>query len=143
LRGERSNIKFKEYARGISSTVYETVCAFLNAQGGDILLGVKDNGNIIGIVKGHISSIKQDVVTSVNNLSKLLPTVCLSAEEFFIDGKKILHIIVSKSSQVQRCVTKIFIHNNCATLNITYEHQEVSNLYMRKQSSYSENKIFS
>jgi ATP-dependent DNA helicase RecG len=51
--------------------VYEAVCIFLNAKGENILAGVKDNGNIIGIVKEHISSIEQDVVTSANNLSKL------------------------------------------------------------------------
>jgi ATP-dependent DNA helicase RecG len=105
LLSERSNIEFKERARGISSIMHATVCAFLNAKGGDILLGVKDSVNIIGIVKGHISSIKQDVVISLNTLSKLLPTVCLSPEEIFIDGKKILHIIVPESSQVQRCTT--------------------------------------
>ncbi|OEG69757.1 hypothetical protein ATZ36_07615 [Candidatus Endomicrobiellum trichonymphae] len=121
-RGERSNIEFKECARGISSTVYETVCAFLNAKGGDISLGVKDNGNIIGIAKEPIASIKHDFVTSVNNPSKLSPTVCLSPEEIFIDGGKILYIIVPKSSQVHKCATKIFICNNCADLNITDKH---------------------
>ncbi|OEG69603.1 hypothetical protein ATZ36_08565 [Candidatus Endomicrobiellum trichonymphae] len=95
-RGERSNIEFKECARGISSTVYETVCAFLNAKGGDISLGVKDNGNIIGIAKEHIASIKHDFVTSVNNPSKLSPTACLSPEEIFIDGKKFYILLCRK-----------------------------------------------
>ncbi|GHT04851.1 hypothetical protein AGMMS5026_07610 [Endomicrobiia bacterium] len=64
--------------------MYETIYAFLNARGRAILLGVKDNENIIGITKEYISSIKQDFVTAVNNPSKLSPTVCLSSEGIFL-----------------------------------------------------------
>lgn len=41
--------RVKRCGSGIESDVYETVCSFLNRFGGDILLGVEDNGNPIGI----------------------------------------------------------------------------------------------
>jgi ATP-dependent DNA helicase RecG len=72
-------------------------------------LGVKDNGNIIGIAKEHIASIKQDFVTSVNNPSKLSPTVCLSPEEIFIDGKNFIYYCAEKFSGSQVCYKDIYM----------------------------------
>lgn len=44
--GEIYNIEFKECKREINKNVYETVCAFLNRAGGELLLGVDDSGKI-------------------------------------------------------------------------------------------------
>ncbi|MDR0723867.1 MAG: putative DNA binding domain-containing protein, partial [Endomicrobium sp.] len=140
--GESLAIEFKECCNKIGDSVYQTVCAFLNTKGGDILLGVSDTGKIIGISKEKAISLKQDFVNSVNNNSKLAPTFCLNINEVVMNGKSILHIFVPESSQVHRCNSRIFIRNNSGDFDITDKNQEVSNLYLRKQSSYSENKIF-
>ena len=44
---ECSNLEFKESTGQLDRSM-ETLCAFLNADGGDILYGIKDNGKIIG-----------------------------------------------------------------------------------------------
>ena len=49
--GETVTQEFKRCGTGIHSDVYETVCSFLNRFGGDILLGVDDNGNIYTVRK--------------------------------------------------------------------------------------------
>ena len=141
-QGEGLSVEFKECANVVSGAVYETVCAFLNTKGGDIFLGVRDDGKVIGISKENIDSIKKDFVYSVNNPSKLSPACCLSVVEIPVNGNIILHIFVPESSQVHRCNTKIFISCNDGDFDITDRHQEVSNLYIKKRSSYSENKIF-
>jgi ATP-dependent DNA helicase RecG len=50
-RHEGLELEFKECTCRISETVYETVCAFLNTKGGDILLGVKDSGEMLELTK--------------------------------------------------------------------------------------------
>ncbi|GHT99548.1 hypothetical protein FACS1894142_7260 [Spirochaetia bacterium] len=141
-QGEGLSAEFKECTGHISKTVYETVCAFLNTKGGDILLGVKDNGAIIGIKKEKTPEIIQDFINTVNNETKLSPTFSLSINEVTIDGKVILHIFVPEASMVHRCDSRIFIRNNSGDFDITNKHQEVSNLYFRKQTTYSENRVF-
>ena len=42
--GESRTVEFKTAKSKINRDLYETVCAFLNRDGGEILLGVKDNG---------------------------------------------------------------------------------------------------
>jgi ATP-dependent DNA helicase RecG len=49
-----------------------------------ILIGVKDNGTVVGVDKKIVFNIKQDFVTSVNNEDKLSPTFCLFVDEFSI-----------------------------------------------------------
>jgi len=49
LQGEGITIEFKACKNKISSSVYETVCAFANRYGGHIILGADDGGNILGV----------------------------------------------------------------------------------------------
>lgn len=44
---ESNNLEFKESTGQLDRSM-ETLCAFLNCEGGTILYGVKDNGKIIG-----------------------------------------------------------------------------------------------
>ena len=46
-QGESSDLEFKKSTTQIKAAL-ETVCAFLNGKGGNILIGVKDNGQIFG-----------------------------------------------------------------------------------------------
>lgn len=55
--GENLTVEFKESKTQLNKDVYETVCAFSNRAGGDILLGVKDDGEIIGVDEEAIENI--------------------------------------------------------------------------------------
>ena len=48
--GEKINIEFKESKSALTRDIFDTVCAFNNRNGGHILLGVKDNKEIIGAI---------------------------------------------------------------------------------------------
>lgn len=62
--------------------------------------------------------------------------------EVEIDGKTILYIFVPESSQVHRCNGKIFDRNEDGDMDITDNTNLVSGMYMRKQGTYTENRIF-
>lgn len=47
--GETIAVEFKRCGKGLESDVYETVCSFLNRFGGDIFLGVLDDGTVLGV----------------------------------------------------------------------------------------------
>ena len=68
--GETYNIEFKECKQEINKHVYETVCAFLNSAGGELLLGVDDSGKITGIDKDYIDQIRINFITTINNPKK-------------------------------------------------------------------------
>src|SRR3989339_226029 len=117
-KGEGISIEFKECKTELTKDVYPTICAFLNRNGGELLLGVNDSRVVVGIDKDKIEQIKKDFITAINNPEKISPSVYLSIEEVEIKGKKILYIYVPRSSQVHKCNNKIYDRNEDGALDI-------------------------
>lgn len=142
-QGEGVDIEFKEAKTKLNKDIYESTCAFLNRIGGHLILGVKNNGEIVGVDKSAVENIKKDYVTAINNPQKLSPTFYATIQEFEIDGKIVLYIYVPCSKQVHRTNGKIFDRNEDGDLDITDNTHLVSELYMRKSNiSFTESKIF-
>lgn len=66
-QGEGVTTEFKEAYNKLPKSLFETVCAFLNRNGGNIFLGVGDDGNIVGVDKSAIVGMKKDFVNLCNN----------------------------------------------------------------------------
>ena len=140
--GEGISVEFKSCKDQLPQSIYETVCSFLNRNGGDILLGVKDNKEIEGISQDRIEQIKKDFISTINNPNVMSPPVYLLINQVEIDNKPILHIYVPVGSQVQKYKNRIYDRNEDGDLDITDNHTLVTQLYLKKQLSYSENKIY-
>ncbi len=81
-QGESNNLEFKVSTAKLHSAC-ETLCAFLNGNGGTVLIGVKDNGKIIG----------QDIsdktrLEIANSLSKLEPPTAIEVDYVVIEKNK-------------------------------------------------------
>lgn len=141
-RGECHIIEFKKSTTDITKDVYESICAFSNRNGGHIFLGIKDNGEILGIESHCIEKMKKDFVTAINNANKMYPPLFLTPMEYEIQGKKILYIYVPVGTQVCRCSGRIYDRNNESDIDITDNEELVYKLYARKQGTYFVNKVF-
>ena len=139
--GESITVEFKESHTDITKDVYETVCSFSNRDGGHIFLGVKNNGDIIGIEEDKVDKIKKQFVTTINNDSKMYPPLYLSPIQYEAEGKQILYIRVPVSQDVVRCSGKIWDRNDDADIDITHHSDEVYRLYARKRGSFFVNKV--
>ena len=140
--GESITVEFKQSKGKLNKDVFETVCAFLNRNGGHLFLGVRDDGEIIGIKDEEIEKIKKEFVTSLNNSNKISPTAYISITGVEIKGKNVLYAYIPESSQVHKCSGKIYDRNEDGDFNISENTTLLSNMYIRKQSTYIENKIF-
>lgn len=78
--GETVAVEFKRCSDGIRSDTYETVCSFLNRYGGDIYLGVEDDGTVCGIPFNAASDIIKNFIKMISNPDILSPTIYLSPE---------------------------------------------------------------
>ena len=134
--GEKINVEFKLAQGGLPKNIYETVCSFLNTKGGEIILGVDDKRNVVGLPSDNIDKYKKEFSTGINNPTKLFPTVYLNMEEYTISNKKILYINIPEGSQVYKCNNKYYLRNYEGDYDITHNPTLVSNLYLRKDSSY-------
>lgn len=139
--GENIRVEFKKSTDDITKDVYDTVCSFSNRDGGTIILGVKDNGAILGIAPDAVDRMKKDFVTSINNGQKINPPLYLQPEVYSIDNQTLLVIQVPVSSQVCRHRGRIFDRNHDSDIDITDSSDMVYQLYARKSGSYFVNKV--
>ena len=115
--------------------------SFSNRDGGTIVLGVKDNGEILGIASDAVDRMKKDFVTSINNGQKINPPLYLQPEACTVEGRILLVIHVPSGSQVCRHHGRIFDRSHEADIDITDNSDLVYQLYARKSGSYFVNKV--
>lgn len=141
-QGEGISIEFKECRNKLNKAVFKSICAFLNRTGGDLILGVNDKREITGIEPEAVEKIKRELVTVLNNPQKLNPPCYLMPEETTFEGKQIIRLYIPESSQVHRLNGKIYDRNEDGNFDITNNSDLVTSLYIRKQTTYSENRIY-
>ena len=141
-QGESRTVEFKTCKNKLNKDAFESICAFLNRNGGHLFLGVKDNGEISGIDEDAIQGILDTIVTMANNPQKLSPPYYLSPKVIEIEDKKVIVVYIPESSRVHYTVGKIYDRNEDGDFDITSQSDQVTQLFLRKQSTFSENKVF-
>jgi ATP-dependent DNA helicase RecG len=140
-QGENIRIEFKEAQNGIPDSFYDTVVSFLNREGGVILLGVADNGTVLGLGKQNLMSLKQDIVTALNNPEVVNPPFPLAVNEVVHEIGELLYIHVPISSFVHKHGTVVYDRENDSDFRITDEAR-IAEMYARKRNVFTENQIF-
>ncbi|MDR1299612.1 MAG: putative DNA binding domain-containing protein, partial [Oscillospiraceae bacterium] len=140
--GEGLTVEFKECANELNNSLFETVCSFSNRYGGHLLLGVKDDGGIIGVNPRAVPQMKKNFANMLNNPQKTSPSLFLSLEEVELDGKLLLHVYVPVSSQIQSCSGRIYDRNEDGDFDITNSTDLVAHLSVRKSNHFTEREVF-
>jgi ATP-dependent DNA helicase RecG len=142
-RGEGMEVEFKKALFDLPKSTFETICAFLNRKGGHLLLGVANDGTVEGVLEESAAKMINELVTAANNPQKLSPPVYLAPEVILYEGKSILYCFVPESSQVHRTAGRIFDRNATdGDIDVTDSTHQVTQLYLRKQQTYTENRIY-
>lgn len=139
--GENTCIEFKRCGNGPQLDLYETYCSFLNRDGGDLFLGVEDNGTVVGIPKKSADSFIKNLIKVMNDRNLLEPTFYILPECIEYNGKTVIHLHVPCSSAVHRfkgvCYDRVFD----ADVKVTATEQ-IAMMYLRKQNIYTEQKVY-
>ena len=78
--GESIAVEFKRCGNGIESDTYETVCSFLNRFGGDIFMGVLDDGTVLGVPEKAAPDMVRNFIKVVSNPALFSPTISRQAQ---------------------------------------------------------------
>ena len=78
--GETIAVEFKRCGGNIEHDVYETVCSFSNRFGGDIFLGINDNGSVEGISPKAAPEMVKNFISVISNPALFSPTLYLEPE---------------------------------------------------------------
>ena len=140
-QGEGILVEFKKAKNALPESLFETICAFLNRNGGVVLLGVTDDGKVEGVDPAHAPKMLKELTNLSNNPQKLFPAFLLNAETVEFHGKVLIYLYVPASSQVYRCKSKVYDRSEDGDFELKTDEQ-IKNCYTRKNNSYSENTIY-
>ena len=140
--GETAAIEFKRCGNGIESDTYETVCSFLNRFGGDIFMGVLDDGSVLGVPEKAASDMVKNFIKVVSNPVMFSPTVYLVPEIIKYDeAHTIIHVHVPPSAEVHSYKKVIYDRVDDADVKVTATGA-IAQMYIRKQNIFTERKIY-
>ena len=78
--GENVAVEFKRCGNGVPHDVYESICSFLNRFGGDLFMGILDDGTVSGVPEKAAPDMVKNFISCVSNPAMFSPTVYLSPE---------------------------------------------------------------
>jgi ATP-dependent DNA helicase RecG len=108
-KGEDSSRQFKENLSSINKLAVE-ISAFANTNGGEIYLGVDDNGIIKGLSRDDIKRLNQWISSATSQ--KIEPPIFVQTEIVLSDEKRIMIITVPKGTNKPYSVNKkIWVKN--------------------------------
>ena len=139
--GENIVIEFKRCGNGVEFDTYQTVCSFLNRFGGDILLGVEDDGTVVGVPKNAARDMVKNIISTVSNSAMFSPCVYLEPRILEYDGRTIIHIHVPRDAEVYHLKGVIYDRVDDADIKLT-STSKISELCIRKQNIYTELRVY-
>ena len=141
MAGENTCIEFKQCGGNPSWDIFESFCAFLNRDGGDLFLGITDDGKIIGIPENACESIIRNLIKVMNDSNLLDPPFCVLPEIVDCTGRKVIRLHVPKSADVHRfkgvCYDRVFD----ADVKVRTT-ESITMMYLRKQNIFTERKVY-
>ena len=140
--GETVAVEFKRCGNGIESDTYETVCSFLNRFGGDIFMGVLDDGTVVGVPEKAASDMIKNFIKVISNPALFTPTVYLVPEIIKYNEKyTIIHVHIPPSAEVHSYKKVIYDRVDDADVKVTAT-SAIAQMYIRKQNIFTERKIY-
>lgn len=139
--GETVAVEFKRCGNGIENDVYETVCSFLNRFGGDIFMGVLDDGTVLGVPPKAAPDMIKNFISSISNPALFSPTAYLAPEILTYEGRTIIHVHISPSAEVHSYKRIIYDRVDDSDVKVTATSQ-IAQMYIRKQDIFTERKIY-
>ena len=135
---EGTEIEFKESKDSLARKVYESICAFLNRRGGHVVLGAKDNGEIVGVNPTKVQEQMDQLAKDMNNPQLFKPTYYLTYEPMDIDGKKIIYFYGNQAHSYKG----IYYDRNQDGDFELRSTEQIANLFIRKSRMKTEDRVY-
>ncbi len=141
-KGEGTTIEYKIAQGGVPASLYETVVSFSNTDGGVIILGANNDGEVLGIDDVDVPNYLQDIVTNLNNNQCVNPPLYLQPISISHPDGNLIIIRVPVSSQLHDHAERIYFRSEDSDQDITDNQNKISEIYFQKREYFSESTIY-
>ena len=131
-KGEDTRIEYKTCTEEISESLYESVCSFLNHSGGQILVGVQNDGTIIGVNPDKVEQLRTDIVNCINNPELFLPCPYFTPRIMEVEGKSVMQLDIPCGQYVYRFKGRYWDRNDDADIDVTDQPELLLSIFERK-----------
>ena len=131
-KGEDTRIEYKTCTEEISESLYESVCSFLNHSGGQILVGVQNDGTIIGVNPDKVEQLRTDIVNCINNPELFLPCPYFTPRIMEVEGKSVMLLDIPCGQYVYRFKGRYWDRNDDADIDVTDQPELLLSIFERK-----------
>lgn len=141
--GENISVEFKRCGSQPSRDTFETICSFANRQGGNLLLGVCDDGSVEGVPETAALSIERNIsnVTNDPNLFNVSPLIEFERLHDF-EGKLVIRVWVPMGPFLY--TFKGAVYDRVADADVRVRNDvQITSMMARKQGFYSERTVYS
>lgn len=139
--GEGTQIEYKTCTEEISESLFESVCSFLNHTGGQILVGVQNDGTVIGVNPDKAEKLKSDIVNCINNPELFLPCPYFTPRILQVEGKTVLQLDIPCGQYVYRFKGRYWDRNDDADIDVTDQPELLLSIFERKNPHLFEEHI--
>ena len=140
-KGEDTRIEYKTCTEEISESLYESVCSFLNHSGGQILVGVQNDGTIIGVNPDKVEQLRTDIVNCINNPELFLPCPYFTPRIMEVEGKSVMQLDIPCGQYVYRFKGRYWDRNDDADIDVTDQPELLLSIFERKNPHLFEERI--
>ena len=140
-KGEDTRIEYKTCTEEISESLYESVCSFLNHSGGQILVGVQNDGTIIGVNPDKVEKLRTDIVNCINNPELFLPCPYFTPRIMEVEGKSVMQLDIPCGQYVYRFKGCYWDRNDDADIDVTDQPELLLSIFERKNPHLFEERI--
>ncbi|MDR1644717.1 MAG: putative DNA binding domain-containing protein [Tannerellaceae bacterium] len=136
-KGESPFVDFSKCTTELIDSVFQSICSFLNKEGGSLIVGVHDYGEIVGVSELFVDSMLKKFANAMEE--DFSPSLDLAPEVIEINQRKLLYVAIPKSKEVCRYKNKVYDRIGREVCDITYNYNLVGSVFLRKNNESSEN----
>ncbi|MBA4853398.1 RNA-binding domain-containing protein [Emticicia sp. BO119] len=141
-RGNDEQTQLLSTVRKLPVDFFDTLCAFLNTNGGEILFAYSFENSIKGLTENEYNILEKSIITGINNANKIHPKPRIVIKNVFYHNEKILYLKIPNSQSVHTTNNGNDIYERRDNLNISVENiSDQLRLQERKRFYYPDNKI--
>lgn len=131
-KGEDTRIEYKTCTEEISESLYESVCSLLNRSGGQILVGVQNDGTIIGVNPDKAEKLKADIINCINNPELFLPCPYFTPRIMEVGDMTVMQLDIPCGQYVYRFKGRYWDRNEDADIDVTDQPELLLSIFERK-----------
>lgn len=141
-RGNDEQTQLLSTVRKLPIDFFETLCAFLNTNGGEILVAYSFENKLIGLTENEFNILEKSIISGINDANKIHPKPRIVIKTIFYHQERILYLKIPNSQAVHTTNNGFNIYERRDTNNILVDNiSDQLRIQERKRFYYPDNKI--